>query len=182
MELLGSAILGQALKKTIANKLHTCHLMTHRLQQLDTHMSFFLLKNAVSLHRLLILLRSSHCYRHSDDLAPYDKCTRNSTVDLQRPIRQYRLGASKPTFPSWRPRTPVCQWSGPSSLPALTWVLSTLDIDYFPNNIWAFGRKRRRCHYDLDVIWLINSRYTCQTNELGLPALLCSSVCLETQP
>ena len=78
MELLGSAILDQAVKKAIANKLHTYHLMTHRLQQLDTHTGFFILKNAFSLPRLLFLLRSSPCYRHSDDLAPYDECTRTT--------------------------------------------------------------------------------------------------------
>ena len=48
MELLGSAILDQAVKKAIANKLHTYHLMSHRLQQLVTHSGFFLLKNAFS--------------------------------------------------------------------------------------------------------------------------------------
>ena len=52
--------------------------MTHRLQQLDTHTGFFLLKNAFSLPRLLFLLSSSPCYRHSDDLAAYDKCTRKA--------------------------------------------------------------------------------------------------------
>ena len=72
MELLGAAILDQAVKKAIANKLHTYHLMTNRKQQLDTHTGFFLLKNAFSLPRLLFLLRSSPCYRHSDDLAAYD--------------------------------------------------------------------------------------------------------------
>ena len=75
MELLGAAMLDQAVKKAIANKLHTCNFMTYRLQQLDTHTGFFLLKNALSLHRLLFLLRSSPCYRHSDDLAAYDECT-----------------------------------------------------------------------------------------------------------
>ena len=79
MELLGSAILEHAVKKVIANKLHTYHLMTHRLQQLDKHTGFFLLKNAFSLPRLRFLLRSPPCYRYSYDLAPYDECTRNTT-------------------------------------------------------------------------------------------------------
>ena len=61
-------------------KLHIYHLMTHRLQQLDKHTGFFVLKNALPLLRLLFLLRSSPCYRHSDDLAPYDECTRNTSV------------------------------------------------------------------------------------------------------
>ena len=57
MELLVSAILDQAVKKAIANKLHTYHLMTHRLQQLDMHTGYFLLKSAFSLPRLLFILR-----------------------------------------------------------------------------------------------------------------------------
>ena len=68
------------MKKAIANKLHTYNPMTHRLQQLDTHTGFFLLRNAFSLPRLLFLLRSSACYRHSDDPADYDECTRISAV------------------------------------------------------------------------------------------------------
>ena len=82
MELLGSAIFDQTMNKAIANKLLTYNLMTHRLQHLDTHMDFFLLKNAFSLPRLLFLLRSSPCYRHSDDLAPYDECTRNTAESI----------------------------------------------------------------------------------------------------
>ena len=57
MELLVSAILDQAVKKAITNKLHTYHLMTHRLQQLDMHTGYFLLKSAFSLPRLLFILR-----------------------------------------------------------------------------------------------------------------------------
>ena len=43
MELLSSVNIDQAVKKAIANKLHTYHLMTHHLQQLDTctRVSFF---------------------------------------------------------------------------------------------------------------------------------------------
>ena len=80
MELLCSAILNQAVKKAIANKLHMYHLMTHRLQQLDTQTGFFLLKNAFSLHRLLFKLRSFPCYHHSEDPAPYDELTRNTAM------------------------------------------------------------------------------------------------------
>ena len=70
------------MKKAIANKLHMYHLMTIRLQQLDTHTGGFLLKNAFSLPRLLFLLRSSTFYRHLDDLAAYEKCTRNTTESI----------------------------------------------------------------------------------------------------
>ena len=82
MELLGSPIPDQAVKKDIANKLHMYHLMTHRLHQLDTHTGFFLLNNALSLPRLLFLLRSFQCYRNSDDLTPYDECTRDTAVSI----------------------------------------------------------------------------------------------------
>ena len=80
---LGSAIIDLAAKKAIASKLHTYHLMTHRLQQLDTHTGFFFLKNALSLPRLLFLHRSSPCYRHSDDLVAYDECTAESICNVQ---------------------------------------------------------------------------------------------------
>ena len=78
MELLGSAILDQALKNEIADKLHTYLLISLRLHQLDTHTGLFLLKNAFSLPRFLFLLWSLPCYRHSDDIAVYDECTRNT--------------------------------------------------------------------------------------------------------
>ena len=56
--------------------------MTHRLQQLDTHTGFFLLRNAFSLPRLLFLLRLSPCNQHSDDLEAHDECTSNSAVSI----------------------------------------------------------------------------------------------------
>ena len=80
--LLRSAIIAQAVKKAIASKLRTYHLMTDRLQQLDTHTGFFPLKTAFSLPRLLFLLRSFPCYSHSDDLAPYDECTRSTAESI----------------------------------------------------------------------------------------------------
>ena len=98
MELRGSAILDQAVKKAIANKPHTYDLMTHRLHQLNTHTGFFLLKNAFSLPRHHFLLRSSPCYLHSDDLAPYEECTRNFQFDdtgwkqAELPVRLGGLG------------------------------------------------------------------------------------------
>ena len=82
MELLGSAILDQALENEIAQKLHTYLLISHRLQQLDTHTGLFLLKNAFSHPRLLFLLWSSHCYRHSDDLAACDERTRSTAETI----------------------------------------------------------------------------------------------------
>ena len=82
MEHLGSTILDQAVKKVIANKLHTYHLMTHRLLQLDTHTGFFLLNNAFSLPPLLFLFRSSPCYRHSDVLAAYGEYSRKTAKSI----------------------------------------------------------------------------------------------------
>ena len=52
MDLLGSAILDQAVKKAIANKLHTDHLMAHRpqlLQQTRTRVYFFSIMHSHSL-------------------------------------------------------------------------------------------------------------------------------------
>ena len=83
MEFLGEAILDQTVKKAFANKLHTYNLLTHRLQQLDTNTSVFLLKNAPSLPSLLFVLRSSHCYCHSDDIAPHDECIRNTAESIR---------------------------------------------------------------------------------------------------
>ena len=69
------------MKKAITKTLHTYHLMTHRLHQLDTYTGFFLLKNVFSLPHLLFLLCSSPCYRPSDDLAAYGECTRDRRVN-----------------------------------------------------------------------------------------------------
>ena len=75
-------ILDQTVRIAIASELHTYHLMAHRLQQLDTHAGFSLLKKAFSPHHLLFLVRSSPYYRHSDDLTPYDECTRNTAESI----------------------------------------------------------------------------------------------------
>ena len=105
IELLGSVILDQVVKKAIANKFHTYHLTTHRLHQLDTHMGYFLLKNAFSLHRFLsarphssIILTTPHPMNNT----PVRQQSRSAMSS-----RRYRLEARETTCPFWRPRTSV---------------------------------------------------------------------------
>ena len=72
MVILGSAILDQAVKKAIANKLHTYHLMTHLQQQLDTltgvrsHPSF----SSICRHPSATRARRSRTWRRQYDPPP----------------------------------------------------------------------------------------------------------------
>ena len=130
MELLGSVIHDQAVNKAIANKLHTYHLMTHHLHQLDTHTSFFLLKNVLSLPCLLFLLSSSPCYRHFDDLAPVTQQSRSEMSNSTIPV-----GSKQNYLPVLEASDSGRLMIWPFQLFVFTEVLSTLGIDYSSNTI-----------------------------------------------
>ena len=81
MELLGSPILADATRCCIVKKLSEYKGMNDRIVLLDGHPGLFLLKNAFSLSRLLLTLRSAPCHHHPE-LAEYDVITRSTTEAL----------------------------------------------------------------------------------------------------
>ena len=56
--------------------------MNDRIPLLDGHPGLFLLKNAISLPRLLLTLRSAPCHHHQELLSEYDAITRSTTKAL----------------------------------------------------------------------------------------------------
>ena len=52
--------------------------MSSRLESIDTHPAFFLLRNCLSMPRLLFKLRSSPCYRLHADLTQFDETLRQA--------------------------------------------------------------------------------------------------------
>ena len=79
MELLGSPILTDAKRCYIVKKLSEYKRMNDRILLLDGHPCLFLLKNAFSLPRILLALRSAPCHHHPELLAEYDVITRSTT-------------------------------------------------------------------------------------------------------
>ena len=53
--------------------------MSSRLESIDAHPAFFLLRNCLSMPRLLFKLRSSPCYRLHAELTQFDKTLRQAT-------------------------------------------------------------------------------------------------------
>ena len=82
MELLGSPILADATRCCIFKKLSEYKRMNDRILSLDGLPGLFLLKNAFSLPRLLLTLRSAPCHHHPELLAEYDVITRSTTEAL----------------------------------------------------------------------------------------------------
>ena len=82
MELLGSPILADATRCCIVKKLSECKWMNDRILLLDGHPGVFLLKNAFSLPRLLLTLRSAPCHHHPELLSEYDVVTHSTTEAL----------------------------------------------------------------------------------------------------
>ena len=79
MELHGSPILADATRCFIERKLSEYNRMNDRTLLLDGHPGLFLQKNALSLPRLLLTLRSAPCHHHPELLAEYDVITRSTT-------------------------------------------------------------------------------------------------------
>ena len=82
IELPGSPILADATRCCIVKKLSEYRRMNDRILLLDGHPGLFLLKNAFSLPRLLLTLRSAPCHHHPELLAEYDVITRSTTEAL----------------------------------------------------------------------------------------------------
>ena len=82
MDLLGSPILNDATRCCIVKKLSEYKRMNDCIVLLDGHPGLLLLKNAFSLLRLLLTIRSALCHYHPELLAEYDVITRSTTEAL----------------------------------------------------------------------------------------------------
>ena len=75
--LLGSPMFGNAVKKTIEEKKCDLERMISRLQLLSAHHALFLLKNCLSIPKLLYVLRTSPAWAAASDLRMFDDAIRN---------------------------------------------------------------------------------------------------------
>ena len=82
MEHLGSPILADATRCCIVKKLSEYNRMIDRILLLDGHPGLLRLKNAFSLLRLLLTLRSAPCHHHPELLVEYDVITRSTSETL----------------------------------------------------------------------------------------------------
>lgn len=73
INLLGAPLTDSGISNEIKAKINKLKLMVHRLKDLNSHQSFFLLRNSFSIPRLTFLLRSTPCWRSMPDLEEYNK-------------------------------------------------------------------------------------------------------------
>ena len=83
MEFLGSPVQNDTTTVCIVKKLSEFKRMNYRIILLDEPTDLSLLKNAFSLPRLPLSLRSVPCHHHPELLTEYDDVT-NSTTEVQR--------------------------------------------------------------------------------------------------
>ena len=71
--LLGAPLSGDGVSKAILEKRDDLERITSRLQLIENHQAFVLLKNCFSLPKLQYILRASPAYQHRDVLAKFDE-------------------------------------------------------------------------------------------------------------
>ena len=70
--LLGAPILEPSMEVVLRKKLQDLQLMVERLELLDAHDAWFLLKHCLAIPRLMYTLRCSPCYQQREVLEEYD--------------------------------------------------------------------------------------------------------------
>ena len=76
--ILGSPIAAQGVQKELNSKLTELKRMISRLNMIDPHQAFVLLKNSFAIPKLTYLLRSSPAYQQEDLLKDFDTAIRDS--------------------------------------------------------------------------------------------------------
>ena len=79
LTLLGAPIMPGGIANILSSKQECLELMCSRLEDLDRHEAFFLLKNAFSMPKLNYFLRTAPCYTDSDSIQKFDQ-TLHSTL------------------------------------------------------------------------------------------------------
>ena len=82
LTLLGAPIFPEAIKNVLSVKLSNLQEMTHRLNEIDQHEAFFLLKNCFSIPRWVYFLRTAPCFTKPEILIKFDQTIKSSLSDL----------------------------------------------------------------------------------------------------
>ena len=77
--ILGAPIDINGCRTEVLKAVERLSTMSSRLESIDAHPAFFLLRNFLSMPRLLFKLRSSPCYRLHAELTQFDKTLRKAT-------------------------------------------------------------------------------------------------------
>ena len=80
--ILGSPIAPQGVRSEITSKLNALTRMISRLNSIDPHQAFVLLKNSFAIPKLTYLLRSSRAFQETDLLEEIDMTLRNSMSSI----------------------------------------------------------------------------------------------------
>ena len=80
--ILGSPIAPQGVRLEITSKLNALRRMISRLNSIDPHQAFVLLKNSFAIPKLTYLLRSSKAFQENDILEEIDVTLRNSMSNI----------------------------------------------------------------------------------------------------
>ena len=75
--ILGSPLGSKAQVELLEKKIEDLKKVNEVVQKLDAHYGFYLLKNCLSLPKLLYFLRTSTCFNHQAPLEKYDKTVRD---------------------------------------------------------------------------------------------------------
>ena len=80
--ILGSPLSSTGIQHSLKSKLETLRTMIGRLQLLDSHPAFYLLKSCFSLPKLLFILRSAPCYLEHSILAEFTDTLRQGMASI----------------------------------------------------------------------------------------------------
>ncbi|XP_055355148.1 uncharacterized protein LOC129600635 [Paramacrobiotus metropolitanus] len=82
LELLGSPLLSEAIAGALMRKVGQAQVLADQLGILPSHQAFFLLKNCLSLPKLLYILRTSPCWQYPEELRKFDDVIRFKAEQL----------------------------------------------------------------------------------------------------
>ena len=82
MTLLGAPIYPEGIPNVLNPKLENLKLMTTRLDEIDPHQAFFLLRNCYSMPKFIYFLRTAPCFLEQGILGRYDEIMRMSLVKI----------------------------------------------------------------------------------------------------
>ena len=82
LTLLGAPIYPEGIPNVLNPKLENLKLMTTRLDEIDPHQAFFLLRNCYSMPKFIYFLRTAPCFLEQGILGRYDEIMRMSLVKI----------------------------------------------------------------------------------------------------
>lgn len=82
INLLGAPLTDSGISNEIKEKIIKLKLMVFRLKDLNSHQSFFLLRNSFSIPKLTYLLRTTPCWRSMPDLVEYNQILKSAVEGI----------------------------------------------------------------------------------------------------